>query len=165
MAASIAASSMDIDSDIIKKCLSDFKGVEHRLEFVTNVNGVHFVNDSKATNCNSVFYAIETINKPIVWICGGIDKGNDYSILKNLVNNKVKSIVFIGDNSDKIIANFKDCTEDITIVKSMHEAVNTAHALAVDGDTVLLSPACASFDLFKNYEHRGRVFKSAVLSI
>jgi UDP-N-acetylmuramoylalanine--D-glutamate ligase len=165
MAASIAASSMEIDSDIIKKCLSDFKGIEHRLEFVTNVNGVQFINDSKATNCNSVFYAIETINKPIVWICGGIDKGNDYSILKNLVKNKVKSIVFIGDNSDKITKNFKDCTEGITIVKSMHEAVDTANALAVYGDTVLLSPACASFDLFKNYEHRGRAFKSAVLAI
>ncbi len=165
MAASIAATHMRIKDDIIKKCLSDFKGVEHRLEFVSNVNGVEFINDSKATNCNSAFYALETMNNPVIWICGGVDKGNDYSELKKLVKNKVRIIIFIGKDPAKISRNFKDITDDIVISDSMHDAVNKSYSLANTGDTVLLSPACASFDLFKNYEHRGQLFKSAVLSI
>lgn len=165
MAASIAASSMGINKEIIKNSLSDFKGVEHRLEFVGKVAGVNFINDSKATNCNSVYYALETTNAPIVWICGGVDKGNDYNILKELVKEKVKSIVFLGNNSNKIISNFNDSVDTIVDSSIMEDAVQKAFKLADAGDTVLLSPACSSFDLFQNYEHRGRLFKNAVLSI
>ena len=165
MAASIAASAMGIKKEIIKNSLSDFKGVEHRLEFVGKVAGVDFINDSKATNCNSVYYALETMTAPIVWICGGVDKGNDYDILKDLVKEKVKSIVFLGKNSNKIISNFNDSVETIIASSIMEDAVQKAFKLADAGDTVLLSPACSSFDLFQNYEHRGRLFKNAVLSI
>ena len=165
MAASIAASAMGIKKEIIKNSLSDFKGVEHRLEFVAKVAGVDFINDSKATNCNSVYYALETTNAPIVWICGGVDKGNDYDILIDLVEEKVKSIVFLGTNNEKIVSHFKDSVETIMSSSIMEDAVQKAFKLADAGDTVLLSPACSSFDLFQNYEHRGRLFKNAVLSI
>tara|TARA_B100001250_G_scaffold414621_1_gene454772 strand:- start:5878 stop:7212 length:1335 start_codon:yes stop_codon:yes gene_type:complete len=165
MAAGIAASAMGIKKEIIKNSLSDFKGVEHRLEFVAKVAGVDFINDSKATNCNSVYYALETANAPIVWICGGVDKGNDYDILIDLVEEKVKSIVFLGTNNKKIVSHFKDSVETIMDSSIMEDAVQKAFKLADAGDTVLLSPACSSFDLFQNYEHRGRLFKNAVLSI
>ena len=165
MAASIAASAMGIKNDIIKKSLSNFRGVEHRLEFVGKVAGVNFINDSKATNCNSVYYALETTHAPIVWICGGVDKGNEYNILKDLVDEKVKSIVFLGKNSKKIVSNFNDSVNSIIETENMEDAVSQAFKLADAGDTVLLSPACSSFDLFQNYEHRGRLFKNSVLSI
>ena len=165
MAASIAASSMGIKNEIIKKCLSDFKGVEHRLEFVLKIAGVSFINDSKATNCNSVYYALDSINSPIIWICGGVDKGNKYSALKKLVKDKVKSIIYLGTNSRKIKNTFKQDVDDIVVINTMDEAVNHSYKIADVGDTILLSPACASFDLFKNYEERGRAFKSCVLAI
>ena len=165
MAASIAASSMGIKNEIIKKCLSDFKGVEHRLEFVSKIAGVSFINDSKATNCNSVYYALDSINSPIIWICGGVDKGNKYSALKKLVKDKVKSIIYLGTNSRKIKNTFKQDVDDIVVINTMDEAVNHSYKIADVGDTILLSPACASFDLFKNYEERGRAFKSCVLAI
>ena len=165
MAASIAASSMGIKNEIIKKCLADFKGVEHRLEFVSKIAGVSFINDSKATNCNSVYYALDSINSPIIWICGGVDKGNNYSALKKLVNDKVKSIIYLGTNSRKIKNAFKQDVDDIVVINTMDEAVNHSYKIADSGDTILLSPACASFDLFKNYEERGRAFKSCVSTI
>ena len=165
MAASIAASTMGIKKEIIKKSLSDFKGVEHRLELVAQVSGVRFINDSKATNCNSVYYALETMQHPIIWICGGIDKGNDYSILKELVENKVKTIIILGENGDNIKRVFKEHVNNIIETKNMQEAVDNSFSIANAGDTVLLSPACSSFDLFDNYEDRGRVFKDCVLSI
>ena len=165
MAASIAASTMGIKNEIIKQSLSDFKAIEHRLEFVGKVAGVNFINDSKATNCNSVYYALESTHNPIIWICGGIDKGNDYSVLTELVKNKVKSIIFLGKNSNKIISQFNSSVETIIETANMKDAVISAFKLADAGDTVLLSPACSSFDLFQNYEDRGRSFKNCVLSI
>jgi len=165
MAASIAATSIGIKDHVIKKSLSNFQGLEHRLEFVAKVCGVDFINDSKATNCNSVYYALETINSPIIWICGGIDKGNDYSQLKKLVESKVKTIIFLGKDSSKIQSNFKTVVEDIFVTDSMKKDVEHSFSIADSGDKVLLSPACASFDLFKNYEERGDVFKSCVLEI
>ena len=165
MAASIAASSIGIKKEIIKKSLSNFKGVEHRLEFVAKISGTNFINDSKATNCNSVYYALDTISTPIVWICGGVDKGNDYSILTELVHDKVKAIIILGTHTNKIENNFKKHVDNIVFSMDMQEAVNKAFSFSSVGDTVLLSPACASFDLFKDYEDRGRVFKNCVLSI
>ena len=165
MAASIAASNLGIQKEIIKKSLSNFKGVEHRLEFVGKISGVNFINDSKATNCNSVYYALDSITDPIIWICGGVDKGNDYSVLKDLVASKVKTIIILGRDIKDIHINFKNCVNTIVNVDNMDQAVNKSFSLADSGDTVLLSPACASFDLFQNYEERGRVFKNNVLSI
>jgi len=165
MAASIAATSLGIKDSVIKKALVNFKGVEHRLEFVAKVSGVNFINDSKATNCNAVYYALDSINSPIIWICGGVDKGNNYTPLKKFVEDKVKSIVYLGNNPKKIETSFKSSVQDIIVVNTMKDAVRSAYLNADAGDTVLLSPACASFDLFANYEERGHVFKSAVLEI
>ena len=165
MAASIAASSIGIKKEIIKKSLSNFKGVEHRLEFVAKISGTKFVNDSKATNCNSVYYALETISSPIVWICGGVDKGNDYSILTELVKDKVKAIIVLGSDKNKIENNFTKHVDNIAFSMNMKQAVDQAFSFSDVGDTILLSPACASFDLFKDYEDRGRAFKDCVLSI
>ncbi len=165
MAASIAASAIGIKDEIIKKSLYDFRGIEHRLEFVSRVAGVSFINDSKATNCNAVYYALETATSPIIWICGGVDKGNDYSILKDLVQRKVKAIIIIGKNGKKISNSFQKDVDTIVEVNNMEKAVKTSFEVADAADTVLLSPACSSFDLFKNYEERGRAFKNAVLSI
>ena len=165
MAASIAASSIGIKKEIIKKSLSNFKGLEHRLEFVAKISGTKFVNDSKATNCNSVYYALETISSPIVWICGGVDKGNNYSILTELVKDKVKAIIVLGSDKNKIENNFKKHVDNIAFSMNMKQAVDRAFSFSEVGDTILLSPACASFDLFKNYEDRGRAFKDCVLSI
>ena len=165
MAASIAATSIGIKKEIIKKSLSNFKGIEHRLEFVAKISGTNFINDSKATNCNAVYYALETVSSPIIWVCGGVDKGNDYSVLEHLVNTKVKSIVTLGANDKKIKHNFQKCVDGIINTSSMKEAVTKSFSIAEPGDTILLSPACASFDLFKDYEDRGRAFKDCVLSI
>lgn len=165
MAAGVASRLVDIRKETIKECLSDFQNVEHRLEFVANIHGIEFINDSKATNINSVWYALECLNKKIVWIAGGIDKGNDYSKLFELVRHKVKAIVCLGSDNEKLIDAFKDKVEIITETSSAEEAVNVAYYLARKGDAVLLSPACASFDLFENYEDRGRKFKAAVKSL
>ena len=165
MAASIAASTIGIQKEIIKSSLSNFKGIEHRLEFVAKISGVNFINDSKATNCNSVYYALESMNTPVIWICGGVDKGNDYNILQDLVRSKVTSIITLGKNNQNIHSQFKKHVNRIIDADTMEDAVKKSFTIADSGDTVLLSPACSSFDLFQNYEERGRVFKNSVLSI
>jgi len=162
MAASIAARILDIRKETIRESLSDFQHVEHRLEYVARVHGIEFINDSKATNVNATWYALESVNKPIIWVAGGIDKGNDYGQLKELVRQKVKAIICLGLDNTKLIKAFSDKVDIMTEAHSAEEAVQAAYQLASDGETVLLSPACASFDLFNNYEDRGRKFKNAV---
>nr|MBK9650327.1 UDP-N-acetylmuramoyl-L-alanine--D-glutamate ligase [Bacteroidota bacterium] len=165
MAASIPAFLLDIKDETIRESLMDFQNIEHRLEFVNSVNGVDYINDSKATNVNSAWYALESMNKPIVWIAGGQDKGNDYTILEELVKDKVKAIVCLGTDNKKIIKAFGKYVDIIVETASAEEAVRQANHISKKGDVVLLSPACASFDLFKNYEERGRLFKAAVKSL
>jgi len=162
MAAGIAAQVLKIRKEDIRESLSNFQGVEHRLEPVLKVHGIEFINDSKATNVNSTWYALESVSNNLIWIAGGIDKGNDYSILDNLVRNKVKAIICLGTDNAKIHKAFGEIVETIIDVQSASEAVKTAYYLARKGDSVLLSPACASFDLFDNYEDRGDQFKQAV---
>ena len=165
MAAAIAGKILNIRKDVIRESLADFQGVEHRLEPVITVCGVNFINDSKATNVNSTWYAIECMENNIIWIVGGVDKGNDYSELFPVVKKKVKAIVCLGKDNRKIIEAFKDKVATIVETTSMEEAVRSSYYLATKGETVLLSPACASFDLFKNYEDRGRQFKQAVRNL
>lgn len=162
MAAGIAGKLSKIKNDFIKQSLMDFEAVEHRLEFVLKINGINFINDSKATNVNSVYYALESMKTPVVWIVGGTDKGNDYSELIPFVQRKVKAIVCLGVDNNKIIDTFQDIVSNIVETKCMKDAVNAAYSLGSKGDSVLLSPACASFDLFKNYEDRGNQFKEEV---
>lgn len=162
MAASLSAKVLEIRDEKIRACLTDFKGVEHRLEYFLKVHGIQFINDSKATNINSTWYALESINKPIVWIAGGVDKGNDYSELMELVSDKVKAIVCLGKDNSKIVEAFTGKVSDIIETQSITDAVRAAYYLAKNGEIVLLSPACASFDLFENYEDRGMQFKKAV---
>ena len=165
MAAGISGMVSQLRKEDIRESLSDFQGVEHRLERFMRVHNIEFINDSKATNVNSVWYALESMNTPVVWIVGGVDKGNDYSELFDLVKEKVKAIVCLGKDNHKIIKAFGDKVENMVDTKSMEEAVRSAYFLAEKGDTVLLSPACASFDLFKNYEERGWMFKEAVRNL
>jgi UDP-N-acetylmuramoylalanine--D-glutamate ligase len=165
MAAAIAGKVLNIRKEVIRESLADFQGVEHRLEPVITVCGINFINDSKATNVNSTWYALECMENQIVWIVGGIDKGNDYSELFSLVKKKVKAIVCLGKDNKKIVDAFKDKVPTIVETTSMDEAVRSSYYLAKKGETVLLSPACASFDLFKNYEDRGRQFKQAVRNL
>ncbi len=162
MAASLAARIVDIRKDIIRESLEDFENAEHRLEFVASINGIEFINDSKATNVNSTWYALESMQKPTVLILGGQDKGNNYEELVDLVKEKVKAIVCLGVDNKKIIKAFKGTVENIVEASSAGEAVAMSYKLASKGDVVLLSPACASFDMFQNYEDRGVQFKSAV---
>jgi UDP-N-acetylmuramoylalanine--D-glutamate ligase len=162
LAAGIAARLVEIRTDVVRESLQDFVNVEHRMEFVAKVNGIEFINDSKATNINAAWFALESMEKPTVWIVGGVDKGNDYSELQDLVAQKVKAIVCLGLDNQKIIAAYKDMVEVIVEAKSAHEAVSFAYQLANNDDAVLLSPACASFDLFSSYEDRGQQFKQAV---
>ena len=165
MAAGVAARILEIRKDVIRDSLSDFESIEHRLETVVTVYGVDYINDSKATNINSTWYALETIDKKIVWIVGGVDKGNDYSILAEIVKEKVKAIVCLGKDNAKIIEAFKGDIETVVEANNMTEAVGYSYQLASKDEVVLLSPACASFDLFDNYEDRGRQFKEAVRSL
>jgi UDP-N-acetylmuramoylalanine--D-glutamate ligase len=165
MAAAIAGKVLNIRKDIIRESLADFQGVEHRLEPVITVCGINFINDSKATNVNSTWYAIECMENDIIWIVGGIDKGNDYTELFPVVKKKVRAIVCLGKDNKKIIDAFKDIVPTIVETSSMEEAVRSSYYLAKKGETVLLSPACASFDLFRNYEDRGRQFKQAVRNL
>ena len=162
MAGGIAARLQEIRKESIKNCLSDFQSLEHRLEHVAEVRGVQFINDSKATNVNSAWFALESMNKPVIWIAGGVDKGNDYSSLMPLVHEKVKAIVCIGKDNSKIHQAFGSIVDTIIDTEEMSEAVLSAFYLGQPGDAVLLSPACASFDLFENYEERGQKFKRAV---
>jgi UDP-N-acetylmuramoylalanine--D-glutamate ligase len=165
MAAAIAGKVLNIRKEVIRESLADFQGVEHRLEPVITVCGINFINDSKATNVNSTWYALECMKTDIVWIVGGIDKGNDYSELFQLVKKKVKAVVCLGKDNKKISMSFKSIVPTLVETSSMEEAVRSAYYLATKGDTVLLSPACASFDLFENYEDRGRQFKEAVRNL
>jgi UDP-N-acetylmuramoylalanine--D-glutamate ligase len=165
MAAGIAGNVLKIRNEVIREALMDFQGVEHRLETVTKVHGINFINDSKATNVNATWYALESVKGSMVWIVGGVDKGNDYSELNNLVENKVKAIVCLGKDNERVIKAFSGKVESIVESASMDDAVKAAYYLASDDETVLLSPACASFDLFESFEDRGRQFKSAVRSL
>ncbi|MBN2486232.1 MAG: UDP-N-acetylmuramoyl-L-alanine--D-glutamate ligase [Bacteroidales bacterium] len=162
MAASIASRVLDIKKEIIRECLQDFAGVEHRLERFIKVHGIEFINDSKATNVNSTWYALECMTAPTIWIVGGVDKGNDYASLEPLVKEKVKAIVCLGVDNSKIHSAFKGIVDIIDDASSMKEAVMKAYKHGVKDDVVLLSPCCASFDLFKNYEDRGTQFKECV---
>lgn len=165
MASGIAASLVNIRKETIKESLSDFQNIPHRMEFVAKVNGVEFYNDSKATNINSTWYALETMEGPLVWIVGGIDKGNDYSMIRDMVSAKVNSIVCLGKDNKKILEAFEDVIEPIEFALTAEEAVQKAYELARNGEKVLLSPACASFDLFESYEDRGNKFKNAVKAL
>ena len=162
MAGGIAARLQEIRKESIKQCLTDFQALEHRLEHVAEVRGVSFINDSKATNVNSAWFALESMNKPVIWIAGGVDKGNDYTSLLPLVHEKVKAIITIGKDNSKIHDAFGSIVDTIIDTEEMSEAVLSAFYLGQPGDMVLLSPACASFDLFENYEDRGNKFKRAV---
>ena len=165
MAACIAAATIDIRKEKIREAVMDFQGVEHRLEPVATIRGVQFINDSKATNVNSVWYALESMTRPTVLILGGVDKGNDYELIRELVQEKVKAIVCLGTDNQKIHDAFQDTISVIVESHSAEEAVQASYQLAEKGDAVLLSPACASFDLFKNFEDRGNQFKQAVRNL
>jgi len=162
MAATSVAKLMQIRKATIRESLSNFQGVEHRLEKVLKIQNVQYINDSKATNVNATFFALDSMNTPTVWIVGGVDKGNDYNELMALVREKVKAVICLGVDNKKIIDAFGNVVDMMIEVQSMREAVIMAQRLTEKGDTVLLSPACASFDLFENYEDRGRQFKDAV---
>ncbi len=162
MAAGLSAQLMHVKSDVIRRALADFQAVEHRLEYVRTVDGVRYVNDSKATNVNSTWYALESMRDPVVLVLGGKDKGNDYSEIEQFVRQKVKAIVCLGVDNSKLHAFFDGKVPVIEDAGSMAECVAKCKALATSGDTVLLSPCCASFDLFKSYEDRGQQFKEQV---
>jgi UDP-N-acetylmuramoylalanine--D-glutamate ligase len=165
MAAGISAKLLQIRKESIKQGLSDFQNVAHRLEYVANVHGVSYYNDSKATNVNSTWYALENMQRPVVWIAGGVDKGNDYTDLLPLVKSKVKAIICLGLDNTKLIETFGSLVDQVYEVRSMRHAVMVASEISSNDDVVLLSPACASFDLFDNYEDRGIRFKEAVKSL
>ena len=162
MASGIVAKVLELRNPVIRESMGNFKSIEHRLESVGKISGISFINDSKATNVNSTWYALESMTSDVILILGGVDKGNDYSMLKSLVKQKVKAIVCLGKDNKRIHDAFEDVVEIIVNTYSAQEAAQVAYHLATKGDTVLLSPACASFDLFKNYEDRGRQFKQAV---
>jgi UDP-N-acetylmuramoylalanine--D-glutamate ligase len=165
MAASTVATLLRIRKQTIRESLEGFQGVEHRLEKVLKINNVMYINDSKATNVNATFFALDSMENPTVWILGGVDKGNDYTELLPLVNEKVKAIICLGVDNEKIISAFGNVVDTIVETDSMKMAVQVAYKLAERNNTVLLSPACASFDLFENYEDRGRQFKEAVRNL
>jgi UDP-N-acetylmuramoylalanine--D-glutamate ligase len=165
MAAGAACMAEDIKKDAIRESLKNFRGLEHRMEVVATIRGVEFINDSKSTNINSTWFALESMEKPTILILGGIDKGNDYGILRELAGEKVKAVVCLGADNQKIIDAFSHSVPLVVSTSSASEAVQTAFRLATKGDAVLLSPACASFDLFKNYEDRGNQFRKAVIEL
>jgi UDP-N-acetylmuramoylalanine--D-glutamate ligase len=165
MAAAIVANSLLIRKEKIRESLSNFTSVEHRLEWVLRLKGVEFINDSKATNVNASWYALESAKDPVIWIMGGVDKGNDYELLKPLVKDKVRIIICLGIDNLKIHDAFGQDVELVLNTTSMDEAVNMAFRLSNKEEQVLLSPACASFDLFENYEERGKKFKEAVRNL
>lgn len=165
MAAGLASKLLGIRKETIRESLSNFDNIEHRLEAVLQIYGIEFINDSKATNVNSTWYAIDSMQKPTIWIVGGVDKGNDYSQLFSLVKEKVKAVICLGVDNSKIHDQLEDKVPFMIDAADMNEAVRIAYKLGEKGDSVLLSPACASFDLFENYEDRGRQFKNAVRSL
>jgi len=165
MAASTVASLLEISKDSIRESLSHFKGAPHRMEKVLSIQRVQYINDSKATNINATFFAIESIDTPLIWIVGGVDKGNNYEELLPLIREKAKAIICLGVDNEKLRNTFEGVSEIFIETQAMSEAVKIAHKIAMPKDTVLLSPACASFDLFKNYEDRGDQFKNAVRNL
>jgi UDP-N-acetylmuramoylalanine--D-glutamate ligase len=165
MAAATVSQLLRIRKETIRESMESFQGVEHRLEKVLKINNVQYINDSKATNVNATFYALESMESETVWIVGGVDKGNIYDDLLPLVNEKVKAIICLGIDNRKLMQNFGNCADTMVETQSMAEAVKMAYSLSEKGDSVLLSPACASFDLFENYEDRGRQFKEAVRNL
>lgn len=165
MAAGITGKVLELRKELIRESLEDFQSVEHRLEPVINVHGISFINDSKATNVNATWYALESMKSPVVWIAGGVDKGNDYAQLEPLVAEKVKALVCLGKDNSKLIAAFGDVVDVLIEAESMAEAVHAAYTVGKKGDSVLLSPCCASFDLFESYEDRGRQFKEQVFKL
>ena len=156
---------LEVRKESIRESLADVQNVEHRMEFVARINNIDFINDSKATNINSTWYALESMNTPVVWIVGGVDKGNDYTELFELVKSKVTAIICLGTENAKIISAFDGKVETIVEAKNAMEAVALAYRIARKGDSVLLSPACASFDMFENFEDRGQQFKAAVRAL
>jgi UDP-N-acetylmuramoylalanine--D-glutamate ligase len=165
LAAGIVANIYGLRKEEIRKSLSDFKSLEHRLETVTKVRGIEFINDSKATNVNSTWYALEIMSKPVIWIAGGVDKGNDYSVLVPLVQKKVKALICLGEDNTKLHSAFGKAVDIMINTGNMRDAVKIAYQLGNPGDVVLLSPACASFDLFQNFEDRGTKFKEEVFKL
>jgi UDP-N-acetylmuramoylalanine--D-glutamate ligase len=161
----LVGTAFNVRKEVIRESLSSFSNVEHRLEFVASVRGVDFINDSKATNVNSAWYALESVEKPIIWIAGGVDKGNDYEQLLPLVKDKVKLIICLGVDNSKLHNAFGKHVDLMLNTQSMQEAVSIAYRFGEKGDTVLLSPACASFDLFLNYQDRGQTFKQYVKNL
>ncbi|HWZ21247.1 MAG TPA: cyanophycin synthetase, partial [Cytophagaceae bacterium] len=162
MAASLVAARMGVSKEKIQEGLADFVNAAHRMEFVAEINGVKFINDSKATNVDSSFYALDAVKEPIVWIAGGVDKGNDYSALNDVVKGKVKTLVCLGKENEKLFKAFATIIPEIIETQDVEACAKLCLERAVKGDVVLLSPCCASFDLFKNYEDRGDKFKEAV---
>lgn len=165
MAAGIVANVYGLRKEQIRESLANFKSLEHRLETVTKIKGIEFINDSKATNVNSTWYALESMSKPVIWIAGGVDKGNDYSVLEPLVKKRVKAMICLGVDNTKLHAAFAKHVDIVINCTNMSDAVRMAYQLGNTGDAVLMSPACASFDLFENYEDRGRKFKDAVIQL
>lgn len=165
MASGVTSRLFELRKELVRDSLTNFDNIEHRLEFVAKVHGISFINDSKATNINSTWYALESMDCPTIWIAGGVDKGNDYSELYELVDGKVKALICLGSDNEKLKKAFAGRIDTIMEAGSADEAVHMAYDLAFHGDTVLLSPACASFDLFENYEDRGHRFKAAVRSL
>jgi UDP-N-acetylmuramoylalanine--D-glutamate ligase len=156
---------MDVRSDVIRESLASFEGVPHRLELVRKLRGVRYVNDSKATNVNAVWYALESYNRPVVLIAGGRDKGNDYSAVKPLVREKVRAVIALGESADTVLKEIGMLAPECDIATSMEDAIQKAERIAQRGDVVLLSPACSSFDMFENYEDRGDTFRRLVMSL
>tara|TARA_B100000900_G_scaffold380509_1_gene366275 strand:+ start:210 stop:1529 length:1320 start_codon:yes stop_codon:yes gene_type:complete len=165
MAAAVAARVLEVKDSVIRQSMIDFQNIEHRLEHVVTIHGIDFINDSKATNINATWFALESMNKKIVWIAGGVDKGNDYEKLNSLVKSKVKSIICLGKNNKNLIDSFSNQVENIVHALNMKDAVRQSYNIANSGDVVLLSPSCASFDLFENFEDRGLQFKQQVRSL
>ncbi|NQV72941.1 UDP-N-acetylmuramoyl-L-alanine--D-glutamate ligase [bacterium] len=165
LAAAVAARVMEVRSDVVRESLRTFSGVPHRLEVLREIDGVRYINDSKATNVNAVWFALESFSETVVLIAGGRDKGNDYSSLKPLVTSRVRALITIGEAAERMHAELGSCTQDSVIAESLDDAVKLAHLLAKPGDVVLLSPACASFDMFDSYEHRGDQFKQIVSNL
>ncbi|MFW5725831.1 MAG: glutamate ligase domain-containing protein [Bacteroidota bacterium] len=165
MAANIISKLMDMRKEMIRQSLEEFENIEHRLERVATIKGIQFINDSKATNVNSAWYALESAKKPVVWIAGGLDKGNDYRPLNELVREKVKALVCLGIDNSRLVNAFEGIVPVVVQTSSIAEAVKASYMLAAKDDIVLFSPACASFDLFDNFEDRGLQFKREVLDL
>ena len=165
MAATVVSQILEVRKDVVRDSLKKFENVEHRMQPIADIKGVQYINDSKATNVNAAWYALESMQKPVIWIAGGIDKGNEYDSMKPVAREKVKALIFLGKDNAKLHEAFAEVINNISETTSMKEAVRMASSMAAEGDVVLLAPCCSSFDLFQNYEDRGRQFKNAVLNL